>query len=104
MPPLVYTTVLSGQKISADVDTRKGELAAIGVPTVTSADLYVQGGFDTTSASFYRLVDDVGDIAFPVSVGSRMVLWPAGMRTPGYLRAEFSAAQTDVRTLTFLVR
>lgn len=104
MPPIIYTTVLSGQKISGDIDVRQGALAAISVPTVTSADLYVQGGFDTTSANFQRLSDDVGDILFASGVGSRMVMWPGGLQTPGYLRAEFSVAQTDVRTLMLLVR
>lgn len=102
MSRILYTTVASGQKVSGDVDLRKGQLGAVYVPTIDSANLYVQGNFDTTSASFGRLMDQGGDILFPTATGSRHVVWPMSDLTPAYARFEFSAAQTSPRTLTIL--
>jgi len=101
---IIYALVSSGAKVSPDINVTQGVLQAIAVPPITSGDLYLQGGFDTTSANFLRLNDDVGDILYATGPGSKMMLWPAGLQTPGYLRAEFSVAQTDNRTLTLLVR
>ena len=54
--PLLYTTILSGFAVSGQVDLSKyGHLVAISVPTITSADLLVQGAFDATSANFLRI-------------------------------------------------
>ena len=103
--PFLYTTISSGQKVSADVDLRKyPRLLSIDFPVMTSGDLYLQGNQDTTSAGFHRLADNVGAIANKIGAGSLSVMWPAGYQHPSYLRAESLTTQTDVRTLTFSVR
>ncbi len=102
MSRVLYTVIASGQTVGPDVDMRQGQLGLIGVPTIDSANLYVRGGFDTTSANFIRLQDAAGDILFPTATGSRMVAWPMGNLTPPYVRLELSAATTVPRTLTIL--
>ena len=102
MSRVLYTTVVSGAAISGDVDLREGQLGAVRMPVVTSADLYVRGGFDTTSANFGRLFNEYGAIRFPTGAGSCVALWPMGELTLPYARFEFSVAQTDTRTLTVL--
>lgn len=102
MSRVLYTTIASGVAIGPDVDMRAGQLGLIAVPTIDSANLYVRGGFDTTSAIFMRMQDINGDILFPTATGSRMVAWPLGTLTPPYIRLELSAATTTPRTLTIL--
>lgn len=102
MPRIIYAVISSGQAVSADLDLRLGQLGLVQVPTITSADLYVQGNFDTTSANFMRLQDAYGDIKFPTGAGSRMVLWPMADLTASYVRFETSVAQTAPRTLVAL--
>ncbi|MCR4342108.1 MAG: hypothetical protein NUW01_19705 [Gemmatimonadaceae bacterium] len=102
MSRVLHTVIASGQTVGPDVDLRAGQLGLIGVPTIDSANLYVRGGFNTTSASFLRMQDANGDILFPTATGSRMVAWPLGTLTPPYVRLELSAATTVPRTLTIL--
>jgi hypothetical protein len=102
MSRVLYTTIASGQTVGPDVDMRGGQLALIQVPVIDSANLYVRGNFDTTSASFMRMQDVNGDILFPTTTGSKMVAWPLGAMTPPYIRMEVSAATTTPRTLTLL--
>ena len=101
MPPVFYTTISSGQKVSATVDLRKNpRLLHVDYPVMTSGDTYVQGSTDGVSAGFHRLADNVGQIANATGPGSTMVLWPGGYQQPGYVRFESLVAQADVRTLS----
>ncbi len=102
MSRVLYSVVVSGAAIGPDVDLREGQLGAVHVPVVTSADLYVRGAFNTTSANFGRLFNEYGAVRFPTGAGSCVALWPMGELTPPYVRFEFSVAQTDNRTLTVL--
>lgn len=105
MGRLIYTTISSGSKVSADVDIRAHpKLNFIAFPAMTSGDTYVQGSTDSTSANFFRLQDNVGQIAQATGPGSSTVLWPGGYQTPPYLRIESLVTQTDTRTITFAVR
>ena len=103
--PLKYTTIASGGSVSGTVDlSQYNQVVAIGVPGLTSGDLLIQGAFDTTSASFQRLLETrvgSGDLRFATGVGSRMVVGPFA-NLPQYARLEISVAQTDNRTLTLL--
>ena len=102
---LIYTTISSGQKVSADVDIRAHpKLQFVNFPTMTSGDTYMQGSTDATSANFVRLQDNVGQIAQATGPGSTTVMWPGGYQTPSRLRVESLVSQTDIRTLTFSVR
>lgn len=101
--PLLYTTVVSGARVSGDVDlSQYSKLVSIDVPVVNSGDLYLQGAFDTTSANFKRLQDNVGQIANIINAGSTHILWPLGYTPPSYARVELLSAQTDTRTFTLL--
>ena len=102
MSRVLYAVVSSGATVSANVDLREGQLGAVYLPVVTSADLYVRGCYDTTSANFGRLFNEYGAVRFPTGAGSCMAMWPMGELTPPYVRFELSVAQTDNRTLTVL--
>ena len=110
---LEFATIASGFNVSGDVDLRQRRLDAIFVPTMGgSGDLAVQGGVDTTSANFYRLLDTraitSADLRFAVGVGSRMIPWPPGLPQPAYARFEMittvGSVQTQARTLTLVTR
>jgi len=101
---VTVTVPLSGT-VSDDGDLRGGYITAIAVPTLTSGDLLIHGGFDTTSASFTRLLQappNSGDLRFTTGVGSRMVLWPDSLRSPSFIRLETGVAQAAARS--FIVR
>jgi hypothetical protein len=112
MPPqkLIYSAIASGSSVSSDVDLAFGtRLWAIAVPSITSADLLVQGGFDTTSANFLRILDTrgqgSGDLRFATGPGSRMILWPQDVPCPTKLRLETGVAQAaPVSSIQLLVR
>ena len=101
---LTATIPLSGS-VSDDVDLRGGNIIAIAVPTITSGDLLIQGGFDTTSASFVRLLQPgttplSGDLRFATGLGSRMVIWPDSFPSPSYVRLETAVPQAAARAFT----
>ena len=103
---ITLTIPLSGT-VSDDGDLRGGRITAISVPTITSGDLLIKGGFDTTSASFLRLINpglsnqaSGGDLRFATGLGSRMVLWPDSMQNPSYVRLETSVPQAAARSFT----
>ena|SRR5258708_23832435 len=108
---LLFTAIASGSTVSSDVDLAFGtRIWAIAVPTITSADLLVQGGFDTTSANFARMLDTrgqgSGDLRFATGPGSRMILWPQDVPCLPKMRLETGVAQaiSNVATFTLLVR
>lgn len=107
MEPFV-AIVASGSSVSGTVDLTKRALLGVAVPVVTSCDLALQGNLDTTSATFVRLLEarapGSGDLRFATGAGSRMILVPATLETPPYVRFETLVAQTDNRTLTLLTR
>jgi hypothetical protein len=104
---LKFVTINSGAAISAEIDLKQFRLAAIFVPTVTSGFLGLQGNFDSTSGSFYRLLDTrgqqgSGDLRFPIGAGSLSIPWPSILPTPALAKLEIINAgslQTDTRTL-----
>lgn len=105
MQGTLSVTINSGSSVSPDIDLRKGKLAAIFVPTITSGDMFVQGCFDTTSANFVRiqrppLIANSGDLRFATGVGSLMLIWPSDYPTPPYLRLETAVNQGANRTFT----
>lgn len=107
--PQLFAIVASGYKISGDIDLRKHILEAISVPVITSGDLAVQAGFDTTSALFTRVLEPhgavaSGDLRFATGLGSRMITYPRDAFTPPYMRLEALTTQTDARTFSLLTR
>ena len=108
----LYAVISSGSLVSPNVDLTQRALLGISVPTISSGDLTIQGGVDTTSASFLRLLEarspGSGDLRFATGVGSRMVMLPETFSTPPYIRLETvmatGSAQTDNRTFTLLTR
>lgn len=105
--PLLFTTIALSGSVTGDVDlTKYGKLLAIGLPVIDSGDLFIRGGFDTTSADFRRLLETrspgSGDLRFATLAGSRMIAMPATMVWPSYVRLEVASPQTAVRTLTLL--
>jgi hypothetical protein len=109
---LIYAVINSGALVSGNIDLTKQALFGISVPTINSGDLLLQGGVDTTSANFLRLLEarapGSGDMRFATGVGSRMVILPDYFSTPPYLRLEVTmatgSAQTNPRTFTLFTR
>lgn len=111
MEPL-FAIVASGQNVSGDIDLRKRRVVGLSVPVLASSGtLALQVNFDTTSATFYRMMETrspgSGDLQFAVGVGSRYVALPF-LETPPYMRLEVVGAvgsmQTDNRTFTLFTR
>lgn len=104
MPEIRVTIPLSGQ-VSSPVNLTKGQLIAVLVPAITSADLTIGGAFDVLSGSnsFYRVMQPTldapssGDLVFKTGPGSRMIIWPPALPTPSYIQLEVSAAQAAAR-------
>lgn len=103
---LISPIIASGDSISGDIDLRGGRLQAFFVPVMTSGDLFVRGGFDTTSENFSRIqrpsldVPTSGDLRIATGAGSCMVLWPHNLPSPSYARFESAVAQAAPRTFT----
>lgn len=111
MPRIQYTTIASGQKVSGNLDFTKGAPVAIGFPilaTAESGDYFFQGGFDTTSGDFRRLMEmrspGSGSLRMAVGVGSVVVPMPTVYAYPAFGRLEAAVATSDVRTFTVLSR
>lgn len=96
---VVTATIPLSGTVSDTIDLRGGRIQAIAAPSITSADLLVQGCFDTTSASFVRLRQPVfanpqsGDLRLATGPGSCMLLWPSNLPSPNYVRLESGVAQ-----------
>ena len=108
MPSVTATIPLSGS-VSGDIDLRRAikGVIAISVPVVNSGDLLVQGGFDSTSASFTRLLQtppNSGHLRFATGLGSTMIAWPNTLPVPSYLRLETAVPQAAARSFTILFR
>lgn len=107
MPPILYAVINSGQSLSPQMDLRQGKLHAVHVPTITSADLLIQGSFNTTSADFLRLQNvqaNSGALTFRTGPGSVLIQTEDSVPWMPYVRLETSVNQADTRTLSMLVR
>lgn len=105
-PHLLYTTIASGSTHSGDVSLKDALFATAFFPVVTSADWYIKGSFNTTSANFVRLLDVTGGGYYKplVDAGSRCVPLHDVVGATPYFRFECSTAQTDTRTITIAVK
>jgi len=109
MPLATATIPLSGS-VSGNIDLRdlRRGIVAISVPVITSGDLFIQGGFDTTSANFTRLLQPPMDgptsgyLRFAVGAGSCAIPWPANLRVPEFIRLETSVPQAVARAFSVL--
>lgn len=103
---VLSVSVASGSSVSGNIDLRGGRLAAIDVPTITSGDTFLQGSFDTTSASFKRILNaplngpTSGDLRLATGAGSCMALLPNTLPFPAYVRLETAVAQAAPRTFS----
>ena len=117
--PQVTVTIPLSESVSGDIDLRemKRGVIGIGVPVITSGDLYVQGGVDTTSANFKRFllpptdertqvgppaVPSSGYLTFETHAGSCWIAWPADLQAPEYLRLETGVPQEAPVVFTVL--
>jgi hypothetical protein len=102
----LYTTIASGTQVSGTVPLIGGRLFGLWVPVITSAQVFLRGSFDATSANFLRLTNPAGsgDWTFAAGPGSKAVTLQDPAFPFPYLRIETSVAQTDVRTLVVVVK
>lgn len=105
-----FTTIASGSSVSGIVRLGGADLFGLWVPVLSSGSLlFLQGSWDETAANFVRLTNPAGSGDWTLgpggaSPGSRAVtLQDAGFPFP-YVRCETSVAQTDPRTLAFVVK
>lgn len=100
----LFAVVTSGSTLSGAVTVRGFSLLALHVPACTSGTLAVQGTAvtDPTSADFGGVLAADGSAALSLAVGAGNVV--VSLSEPCHaltqLRFSFSAAQSDVRTLT----
>jgi len=82
------------------------EQATVLFPTVTSALAFIEIAVDTTSANFARLQNDVGSgaLTFALADGNKAFTLGEHIISAFYVRAVTSVAQTDNRTLTWMMR
>lgn len=102
----VYATIAQSASVSGDIAVTGADLFGLWCPIITSAAMFLQGNFDTTSANFVRLTNPAGsgDWTFGVGPGSRAItLQDAAFPFP-YLRVEVGVAQADVRTIAVAVK
>jgi len=111
----MHYVVNSGFAVGSPVDLRQYPwVRAIGVPGITSGDLFIQAAMATDSGtpplsgSFARLLETravgSGDHRFATGPGSRWIAFPFAETMPPFIRPEFAVAQTDTRTLQILIR
>lgn len=101
-----YVTIPLSGFVSETISVKGDGLHGLWVPVITSATLYVQGSFDTTSANFVRLQkpDGSGDWTLAAGTGSKAVtLQDFGFTWP-YLRIESSNAQAAVRSFAVVTK
>jgi hypothetical protein len=110
---MINYIVNSGFAVGSPVDLRQYPLIrAIGVPGITSGDMFIQGamgqanGSPPNSGDFARLLETravgSGYAQFATGPGSLWIAWPFGDSLPQWMRPEFAVAQADTRTLTLL--
>jgi hypothetical protein len=114
MPQINYT-INSGFSVGSPVDLRQyGEVRAIGIPAITSADLFIQGamtlsgGVPPNSGDYSRLLEtravQSGHLRFFTGPGSCWLPFPLGDVMPPWIRPELGVAQGADRTFTILIR
>ena len=100
---VVYTTIVSGGSLSPAVAIGNIQAAGLIIPTITSAFLYLHGGFSTNSADAKRVMtsDFLGSAnpaQLALAAGAKAVDITQQARGFPFIRIETSAAQTDTRT------
>lgn len=100
------TIPLSGT-LSGDIDLSNArEIVGIKFPVVNSGNVFVQGAFNTTSATFTRVQNTnvgSGDLNLIVEGGSKSVQ-VSDLRAWPFIRIETSIAQSAVRSLAVITR
>lgn len=102
----IFATIAQSASVSGDIAVTGADLFGLWCPIVTSAAMYLQGNFDTTSANFVRLTNPAGsgDWIFAAGPGSRAItLQDAAFPFP-YLRVEVGTPQADIRTVALTVK
>ena len=104
-----HFTVNSGDTVSEVVGIEGARAIGLQVPAnMEAVDLFLQGGFDTTSGSFVRLESGVSsaDYTWPVAsaTGSRGRDVTAVVAAFPKMRVELGGAVADVRTLTAVMK
>lgn len=97
-----YSTIASGATLGSAVGIIGARSVAVFIPTVTSGDFRLQGSHNGTN--FAPTVTQSGRFARPTSVGSFCLGLPDDQVVFAYIKPETSVAQTDNRTLTFVVK
>lgn len=101
----VYFTISSGQTISDDVHVSKAEKVSLYVPVISSAQLMLKVSHAHTG-DFYRVQNTAGnsDQAYDVAAGGVVLALADKFAGLSHVKVEFSAAQTDVRTMVLMCK
>lgn len=103
----IYAVVASGSAVSATAALQGASVAGVHVPVNSPAgDGYFQVSHDTTSANFVRYLplSDTSSNVFSVSSGPAAFMVPPDVMAFPFVRYEFENAQSDTRTITFVVK
>ena len=98
-----YVTVNSGQTVSGNIALAAANRVGLLVPAIDSAELIIEGNFDTASAGYLPVIhmDASSSFNWPISAGSAAVNITEAAVFPN-ARVSLGVAQTDVRTLTII--
>jgi len=103
---LLHTIIASGDSVSSTVDLKGGKFGGLIATIVTSADVYLQVSWDTTSANFVRAWKPDGSAVWDWAVASgnaAIDLKDVGIPFP-HCRLETGVAQADTASLTFVTK
>lgn len=101
-----YATIPLSGTVSGNFAVVGTVRAGVWVPVVTSAAMYIQGAFDTTSANFVRIQNAVGsgDYTLATGPGSKAFTLQDPVIPFPYLRFESGVAQAAVRSLAIVAK
>jgi hypothetical protein len=104
-----FTTILSGQTVSADVQIGNSEIVGLHFPAITSCSMTLQAGFtNATSAQYFNISNTNsggifgpagGAISLLTGVGSVAMVASDLLKPFPAFRLVAGVAQTDTRTI-----
>lgn len=99
-------TIAASASVSGDIKLQNAKHIAIGIPSITSCQIFLQGAFDTTSADMRRMLqeDGSGDFAIDAGVGSRTAIVNNILNAIPVARIETSVPQEAEKTFDLIYK
>ena len=103
---IAYPTIPLSGSISGIIGAKFSKLAGLWCPTITSAQVFILGSFDQTSANFTRVQNPEGSGAwtFAAGPGSKCVTLEKACMPFPFLRVETSVVQAQVSSMALIFK